>query len=248
MKKMLATLTGIALVVSSAIVMASESSDTIKDPAEEWQHLWTEVLVDLYILGGIFGALAIYWLFKYRAKDPDAVGDGPNLSRAQVWAWAIVPCVLFLADDLYLGASGWSAWNVYRNVPENAMEVKVTGSMWNWEFEYEDGTTSTYDVDGDEGEKGDGLVVPVGTPVALRMTSTDVIHSFGLTKYRVKEDLMPGRVTYIWFYPKEEAKSWVTCTEFCGASHARMYAPVKAIPQAKFENWLAKRAKEEAEE
>ncbi|MBF0193214.1 MAG: cytochrome c oxidase subunit II [Magnetococcales bacterium] len=248
MKKMLAALTGIALVVSSAIVMASETTDTIKDPAVVWEHLWTEVLIDLYIMGGIFGALAIYWLFKYRAKSPDAVGEGPTLTRAQRWSWAIVPCVLFLADDLYLGAMGWSAWNVYRTVPENAMEVKVTGSMWNWEFEYEDGTTSTYDVDGDEGEKGDGLVVPVGTPVVLRMTSTDVLHSFGITKYRVKEDVMPGRITYIWFYPKEEAESFVTCVEFCGANHARMYAPVKAIPQEQYDKWLVKRAKEEAEE
>ncbi|MBF0447061.1 MAG: cytochrome c oxidase subunit II [Magnetococcales bacterium] len=244
MKRMLTALTGLGLALSSAIAWASESDGGIKDPAQTWEHLWTEVLIDLYIMGGIFGALAIYWLYKYQAKSPDAVGDAPKLTRAQRWAWAIVPCVLFLADDLYLGANGWTAWNVYRNVPEGAMEVKVTGNMWYWEFEYEDGTTSGYDA---EAHEGDGLVVPVGTPVVLRMTSNDVIHSFGLAKYRVKEDVMPGRITYIWFYPKEEAESHVTCVEFCGTNHAKMYAPVKAVPQEKFDEWLAKRAKEEAE-
>lgn len=244
MKRLLTALTGFGLVLSSAIANASESVDGIKDPAESWEHLWTEVMIDLYVMGGIFGALAVYWLIKYRAKSPEDVGDAPKLSRAQVWSWALVPCFIFLADDLYLAAKGWTAWNVYRTVPENAMEVKVTGNMWYWEFEYEDGTTSTYDV---ETKEGDGLVVPVGTPVALRMTSNDVIHSFGLTKYRVKEDLMPGRITYIWFYPKEENETWVTCTEFCGANHARMYAPVKAVPPAKYQDWLVKRAKEEAE-
>lgn len=248
MKRFLTALTGIGLMLTSVVARASGSAEGgIKDPAVSWENLWDVVMFDLYILGGFFGVLAVYWLFKYKAKSPDDVGDPPKLSRAQRWSWVLVPCVLFLADDLYLGAKGWTAWNVYRDVPENAMEVKVTGNMWYWEFEYEDGTISGYDVDGDEGERGDGLVVPVGTPVVLRMTSSDVIHSFGISKYRVKEDIMPGRITYLWFNPKEEAESWVTCTEFCGANHARMYAPIKAVPPAKYQDWLAKRAKEEAE-
>lgn len=242
MKGMLATSIGFSLFLSSAIAGAVGQSGEIQDPAESWETLWSTVMVDLYIMGGVFGLLGLYWLIKYRTKDPDKVGDAPELSRAQVWSWALVPVFLFLADDLYLAANGWTAWNTYRTVPANAMEVQVTGGMWSWEFKYEDGTTSSYYVDGDEGDKGDGLVVPVGRPIVLRMTSLDVVHSFGLTRYRVKEDLMPGRITYLWFYPKEEAESWVTCVEFCGANHARMFAPVKAIPPAQFEAWLKKQA------
>ncbi len=244
MKRVLLALAGIGVLLSSPIGMASEPSGGIKNPAEVWTELWDTVLLDLYIMGGIFGALAVHWLIKYKASNKENVGDGPTLSRAQVWAWALVPAFIFLADDFYLAAKGWSAWNVYRNVPENAMEVKVTGNMWYWEFEYEDGTTSTYDVDTKE---GDGLVVPVGTPVVLRMTSNDVVHSFGMTEYKVKEDVMPGRITYIWFYPDKEIETWVTCVEFCGANHARMFAPVKAVQENKYQEWLVKRAKEEAE-
>ncbi|MBF0371048.1 MAG: cytochrome c oxidase subunit II [Magnetococcales bacterium] len=240
MKVLLAALTGSGLILSSVIARAEEAA--YADPVESWEQLWSTVLFDLWIMGIIFGALAVHWLIKYKAKSPDDVGDSPSLSRAQMWSWALIPAFIFMADDFYLAAKGWTVWNTYRNVPEGAMEVKVTGNMWYWEFEYEDGTTSSYDVDGKE---GDGLVVPVGTPVVLRMTSNDVIHSFGLTKYRVKEDLMPGRITYIWFNPKEEAESWVTCVEFCGVLHSRMYAPVKAIPQPKFDEWLQKRAEEE---
>lgn len=86
-------------------------------------------------------------------------------------------------------------------------------------------------------------MVPVGRPVVLRMTSLDVVHSFGLVKYRVKEDVMPGRITYIWFYPKEAAKTFVTCVEYCGTNHANMYAPVQAVPPEEFEQWLKKKGK-----
>ena len=239
MKGLLAALIGIGLVGASSHALAE--AGRIGDPAESWEKLWTTVLWDLWIMGIIFGALAVYWLIKYKAKNEEGVGEAPPLTRVQVWSWALVPVFIFMADDFYLAAKGWTAWNTYRNVPENAMEVKVTGSMWSWEFEYANGLTTTYDVDSKE---GDGLVVPVGTPVVLRMTSHDVIHSMGLTKYRVKEDMMPGRVTYIWFNPKEEAESWATCVEFCGVLHSRMFAPVKAIPKPKFDTWLEKRTKE----
>ncbi|MBF0153644.1 MAG: hypothetical protein HQL64_07890 [Magnetococcales bacterium] len=213
-------------------------ASAIVDPVAEWDHLWHELLIDIGIMGTIFAILAAYWIFKYRAKSPDDVGSGPTLSRAQMWAWAMVPAFIFMADDFFLAAKGWTVWNIYRKVPPNALEVKVTASMWNWEFEYADGTKSTYYVDAKEGE---GLVVPVGRPVVLRMTSSDVIHSFGLVRYRLKEDVMPGRITYIWFYPKVAEKTFVTCVEYCGTNHANMYAPVRAVPPEEFEQWLKKK-------
>ncbi|MBF0436660.1 MAG: cytochrome c oxidase subunit II [Magnetococcales bacterium] len=219
------------------VVMAAAPAKIV-DPVTSWNHLWNEVLIDLFLMGTVFAALAVYWLIKYRATSPDQVGSGPKLSRAQSWAWAMVPAFIFMADDFFLAAKGWTVWNIYRKVPDNAYEIKVTGNMWYWQFEYPNGVTTTYAYDTKE---GDGLMVPVGTPVVLRMTSNDVIHSFGMSAYRVKEDMMPGRVTYIWFLPTEEKQSWVTCTEFCGVLHAQMYAPVKAVPRAQFDAWLQKK-------
>ncbi|MBF0589105.1 MAG: hypothetical protein HQL53_08260 [Magnetococcales bacterium] len=238
--RLLSAFAGMAAMMSSATGWAQ---DKLPDPAADWDHLWFEILVDLFVIGGIFAVAAAIMLIKYKAKSPDAVGNGPRLTKVQALAWAFIPATIFMADDFFLAAKGWTLWNTYRTVPENAMEIKVTGSMWNWEFEYPDGTTSTYYPDeATEADKGDGLVVPVGRAVVLRMTSTDVIHSFGMANYRVKEDLMPGRITYIWFNPKEVKNSFVTCTEFCGTNHSRMYAPVKAIAPAKFKEWLKKQA------
>jgi cytochrome c oxidase subunit 2 len=76
------------------------------------------------------------------------------------------------------------------------------------------------------------------------MTSADVVHSFGMAKYRVKEDVMPGRITWLWFYPQQPEESSVTCTEFCGTRHAYMYAPVKAVSEQDYEAWMKKMEEE----
>ncbi len=210
---------------------AAAKKGEIQSPTDAWNHTWNEILVDLFVIGGVFAIVAVYLLIRYRAKSPDDVGTAKPLNLDLTLAWCLVPVALFMADDFLLAAKGWTLWNIQRTVPANAMEIKVTGNQWYFDYEYEDGTTTSE------------LVVPVGKPVVLRMTSNDVIHSFGLSEYRVKEDLMPGRITYLWFYPDKPLNSHVVCVEFCGTSHSQMYNEVRAVPQAEFDAWL----KEEAE-
>jgi cytochrome c oxidase subunit 2 len=226
-KKLHKALLGIAAVAAVSVPALAASGPA--SPTDAWNHLWKEVLIDLFIIGGLFAIATVVMLVKYRAKSPDAVGDGPVFSSGQMWAWILVPAALFMADDFMLSAKGWSLWNIQREVPAGAMEVKVTASQWFFEFQYEGGVTS------------DELVVPVGKPVVLRMTATDVVHSFGLNEYRLKEDVMPGRVTYMWFLPSKPQVTKVLCVEFCGTGHAEMNAPVRAVPQAEFDAWLAKK-------
>ena len=230
MKRIWSMFTGLSaflLLAPAAIASEGHAAGGIQDPVELWNHLWYELMVDLWVIGIFFGSVALYWLFKYKANSSDEVGSGPKLSVTQSLMWAIIPALVFMADDFYLAANGWTVWNVYRNVPENALEVKVTGSQWSWDFEYEGGVET------------DELKVPEGRPVVLRMSSEDVIHSFFMPKYRVKEDLMPGRITYLWFYPKDVGKTFVTCTEFCGTDHAEMSSDVIVVPEAEFNAWLA---------
>ena len=137
-----------------------------------------------------------------------------------------------MADDFYLAANGWTVWNEYRRVPENAMEIKVTGYQWYFEYEYPDGTTT------------EELVLPHNQPVVFRMTSEDVIHNFGLPAYRVKEDMMPGRMTYIWINPVKIQETFVQCAEFCGDQHSEMSNSISIVPEAQYKLWLAKMAAE----
>ena len=232
MRLLTATLTIAATALLSAQAFAAGD---IANPPVSWGHLWDEVLIDLYIIGGLFGAIAVYMLIKFKAKSPDQIGTAKKLTPVQAISWVLIPSAIFMADDFFLAANGWTVWNEYRRVPENAMEVKVTGYQWYWEFEYEDGTVT------------EELVMPIGQPVVLRMTSEDVIHDFGLPHYRVKEDVMPGRVTYIWINPIEANETIVQCAEFCGEAHTSMYTSVRAVPQAEFDKWLSVASAEESE-
>lgn len=217
-----------ALLLTGGTALAEEAaSGHIPNPTEAWNHTWDEVLWDLWIIGGIFAVVAVYLLIRYRARSPGAVGTALPLNLDKALAWSLVPAALFMADDFLLAAKGWSLWNIQREVPAGAMEVKVTGNQWFFEYDYGDGITDSE------------LVVPVGQPVVLRMTSNDVIHSFGLTEYRLKEDIMPGRITHLWFYPDKPLETSVVCVEFCGDAHSQMNNLVKAMPKAEYDTWLA---------
>jgi cytochrome c oxidase subunit 2 len=226
----------LAMMLPTAALAAEETAkgaEELPDPAMLWDHLWDEILIDITVIGVIFGIAAIWMMIKYKAKDPNDVGSLPKLSRAQALAWVFIPAAVFMADDFFLSAKGWTLWNVYRQVPENAIEIKVTGYQWYWEFDYGDGIVT------------EDLTVPVGQPVVLRMSAQDVIHSFFMPEYRVKEDVMPGRVTYIWFLPKKPGTTVATCTEFCGTAHGNMFTDVNALVPAEYDAWFAK-AKAEA--
>jgi cytochrome c oxidase subunit II len=221
-------LSSLAVLTASVPAMAEGGAGKIVSPTHLWNEIWNDVLWDLLIIGTIFGVAAVYMMIRYRASSPGQVGEPVHLSAAGMWGWILIPCALFLADDLLLFGKGWTLWNVQRVVPENAVEVKVTGHQWYFDFDYGKGITDQE------------LVVEVGKPVVLRMTAEDVIHSFGLTDYRLKEDLIPGRVTYLWFYPDAPKETQVDCMEFCGTGHAQMASKVRALPTAEYQAWLGK--------
>lgn len=214
---------------SAALAAGGGGKPVVLNPTDAWNHAWVEVLWDLWIVGGVFAVVAVYMLIRFRAKSPEQVGTARPLTLEQALAWSLVPAALFMADDFLLAAKGWTLWNIQRTVPAGAMEVKVTGNQWYFEYDYGNGVTDT------------DLVVPVGKPIVLRMTSNDVIHSFGLTEYRLKEDIMPGRITHLWFLPDKPLETNVVCVEFCGNSHSEMFNKVKAVAQTDWDGWMNKK-------
>jgi cytochrome c oxidase subunit 2 len=113
------------------------------------------------------------------------------------------------------------------------MQVNVVGGQWFWSFEYpEQGVTS------------DELYLPVNQQVLLRMTSRDVIHSFWVPEFRVKQDLLPGEnfVRELRITPSVVGEYKVRCAEMCGVSHAYMESPVVVVEQAEFDAWIQQQA------
>jgi cytochrome c oxidase subunit 2 len=106
------------------------------------------------------------------------------------------------------------------------MEVYVTGKQWMWQFAYPDG-------------RGDisVLTVPVNRPVKLNMISRDVIHSFSVPAFRIKQDVLPGRYMTAWFTATKPGVYEILCAEFCGVGHSNMWGNVVVLSPGDYELW-----------
>ena len=138
--------------------------------------------------------------------------------------WTAIPLIIVMALFV-VGMKGY--WNM-RVAPSNAMQVDVTGRKWAWSFDYPK-----------EGVSTDTLVVPVHQPVRLRMTSTDVIHSFFIPAFRTKADVIPGRYHSLWFEATKTGVFQVFCTQYCGTNHSYMWTAVKVVTPDEFQAWVA---------
>ena len=191
--------------------------------------LWNLEMMVISFLSALIIVPLIYSLIVFRRKkgdtqDAEHVEGNTNLEIT----WTVIPLFLVMVFA-YLGAGNLSA---IRRVDPEAMVVKVTGIQWSWKFEYPAyGVTSTE------------LHLPEGKQVLLQMTSNDVIHSFWVPEFRVKQDLVPGRITELRITPTLVGNYKVRCAELCGTSHAYMEGPVIVSAQADFDAWMAEQVK-----
>jgi cytochrome c oxidase subunit 2 len=182
--------------------------------------------VILTTLAGVTLAAAIAAVFLFRYRRRTAVI--PLTPRVVAPAW--------LELSVFGGLLGlFCAWWVigfaqYRELespPAGAIPIYVTAKQWMWEFAYPSGPTSS-----------DVLAVPVGRPVKLIMTSRDVIHSFYVPEFRIKQDVVPGHALTAWFEAVEPGTFDVLCTQYCGTRHSLMRAQVVALDPADYARWL----------
>jgi len=165
----------------------------------------------------------VYSVVVFRRKRGDTTDaehiEGSNTLEV---TWTVIPlfAVLIFA---YLGSYTLAET---RRVDPNAMEIKVKGIQWAWSFEYPDGFVSKE------------LHLPVNKQVVLRMTSSDVIHSFWVPEFRIKQDVVPGRLTEYRITPTRVGDYVVRCAELCGASHAYMESKVIVSTDADYMSWV----------
>ncbi|HPR64490.1 MAG TPA: cytochrome c oxidase subunit II [Thermoanaerobaculia bacterium] len=166
--------------------------------------------------------LLIFFTWKYSSKrNPVASQIHGNIILEIIWI--VVPTLIVLSMFYY----GYVGFKMMRNAPEDSMIVHVTGRMWDWSFEYENG------------RRTDVLYVPVNRPTKLILRSVDVIHDLYIPAFRIKQDAVPGRETYLWFKPETMGPADVFCAEFCGASHAYMITKVEVMSESAFDAWYA---------
>lgn len=169
-------------------------------------------------------AAMVWFVFRYsRKRNPVAASFSHN-TLAEV-IWIVLPTILVMG----MFWSGWVSYRALRDAPADSMEVKVTARMWSWDFEYPNGKHSPT------------LVVPVGKPVKLAMTSVDVLHGFFAPAFRIKIDTVPGMTTYGWFRADKEGEYVIFCSVYCGLQHAKMLSTIRAVPQEEYERFLAEK-------
>jgi cytochrome c oxidase subunit 2 len=171
----------------------------------------------------IVGAI-IYFVIKYRRQREDQKTSPVKHHTGIEIAWSVIPGILLLVIFVW-GFKGFLSISV---PPPDALEIRVTARQWSWEFDYPSL--------GLEGETV--LTVPVNRPVRVIMRSDDVIHSFYVPAFRVKRDVLPNRYTSVWFEATELGTYDLLCTEYCGTLHSSMWAEVRVVDQATWEEFV----------
>jgi len=204
-----------------------------------WINFWISVVLGLSVIVPMF-----YFAWKYRedkVKDEDIENVTHN-TPLEI-AWTLIPTLLMMVLFYY----GYTSMKTLRTMPADSesIVIKVEGSKWKWKYEYPANKsghvhkiTSLYDQSA--GDVKRSLYVPVGTNIILEMTAplNDVIHAYYVPAFRMKEDVVPGRVTKQWFKSDVPGTYDVECAEYCGTAHAYMYSKIVVMEKEAYEAWF----------
>lgn len=141
--------------------------------------------------------------------------------------WTFLPFI-YLAVLFVWGFQQFLATYV---APEDSKELRIIGQKWSWSIDYPKEEINVAGV-------GAEVVVPVGQPVKLVMSSQDVIHSFYIPNLRIKQDVLPGRYTTLWFQADVLGEYPILCAEYCGDLHSGMLARLKVVPEDVYQDWV----------
>jgi cytochrome c oxidase subunit 2 len=181
------------------------------------------VAVSVVISSLVVGALIVFSI-RYRRGSGAERGELPEWMRHDFeigWTVATLFAFLFL---------GWwaSATDLdLLRVPPGAIPIHVVAKQWMWKTQHPDGAREI-----------NALHVPIGESVRLEMTSEDVIHSFFVPEFRIKQDVLPNRYTYAWFRADRLGDYHLLCTQLCGTEHSRMVGKVVVMTKADYSAWL----------
>ena len=219
---------------------------------------WLDAMI-LYIITAIVvfvTALMGYVIIRYnRRANPNPASFTHN-SPVEI-AWTVIPVLILTVIGVY----SLPVLFKQQEIPEADLTIKVTGNQWYWGYDYVDhgfGFDSFMIGDGkvlnDEVEAelvsagytrdefllatDTAVVVPVGQIVVMQLTGADVIHSWTIPAFGVKQDAVPGRLAQLWFKAEKEGVYFGQCSELCGKDHAYMPITVKVVSQEAYEEWL----------
>ncbi|MFQ5634757.1 MAG: c-type cytochrome, partial [Gammaproteobacteria bacterium] len=225
--------------------------------ASNWGAIDFTINVTLWVTGVVFVAVNLflaYSVYKYRYRPDRRAHYDPENKKLEIWLTSITALgvVAMLAPGLVV-------WANFVQVPDGSASFEAVGRQWQWRFRFpgEDGVLGRSDGklvtadnpfgmhEDDPAGLDDVLIdsnivhLPVDQPVTALLRSQDVLHNFAVPQFRVKMDLVPGLVTYVWFEPNRTGTFEILCEELCGIAHHTMRGKVVVDTREDFQTWLA---------
>ena len=230
--------------------------------ARDLQGLDHMILVIITVITIFVTGLLIWVMIRYNQKRNPKPATFTHNSPLEV-AWTVVPILILV----FIGAFSLPVLFKQQEIPVGDITIKVTGYQWYWGYEYVDEGVSfdsymigapatggdnrlTPEVSAQLAEAGysdqdfllatdTAVVVPVGKTIVMQVTGADVIHSWTIPAFGVKQDAVPGRLAQLWFSAEREGVYFGQCSELCGIAHAYMPITVKVVSQEVYDQWLA---------
>jgi cytochrome c oxidase subunit 2 len=204
--------------------------DALTSTAKEIDGLFALIFWISLVVFILVETLLVIFLIRYKRKHPDKQGLAVHGNNKAEVIWTLIPALILVGIGIY------SSGMVYaiQDPPADVYEIKVTGMKWAWEFEYPNGAKSFND-----------LRIPEGKNVLFKIYSKDIIHSFWIPEFRIKQDAVPGRETRFWVKAESlsnvdnKYEKRVVCAEYCGNQHSNMLADMQLMPADEFEKWVA---------
>lgn len=208
--------------------VASTSAQRVDEPF--YFVLW----VALFFFFAVMICCALFvWRYHHRRNKKAALHVTHNTTLEVIWT--LIPLALLVV----IAVMGYRGYLDLSIPPHNAMTLNLTAQKWQWTLSYPNTSVEVSSVLKPElGNRRLPFVVPVNRPIVLVMNSTDVLHSFFVPAFRIKQDVLPGRYTKIWFTPIKIGSYPIKCAEYCGTNHSGMLAEIQVVSEEDFQRWL----------
>ena len=218
------------------------------DLARDQQNLENMVNIIIIAIVGLVMLLLLIVILRFNKRMNPEPSRFTHNTPLEI-TWTIVPIVILV----FIGAYSLQVLYKQQEIPEAELTIKVTGNQWYWSYEYPDQgfefdsfmlapeelADAGYTKDEYRLAVDNPVVVPVNTIVVMQLTGSDVIHSWAMPAFGVKQDAVPGRTAELWFRADREGIYFGQCSELCGKDHAFMPIEVKVVSQDVYDQWLA---------
>jgi cytochrome c oxidase subunit II len=247
----------LVLLVVGSIIFHFMSPWWFTPIASNWTTMDDTVILTFWVTGVVFVVVNLFlaWaVIRYRHRKGQKADYEPENKKLEWWLTIVtsIGVAAMLAPGLFV-------WGKFVVVPEDAAIVEAIGQQWHWSFRFpgDDGKLghssaslitpdNPFGIDPEDPLGSDDVLVaspelrlPVDQPVKVLLRSKDVLHNFTVTQFRVKMDLVPGMITYLWLTPTVPGEYEILCEELCGVGHFAMRGRVVVTPREEFDTWLA---------